>query len=565
MKKIIFSFVCILFFVISGFSQRKDTRELDFQYKYYYLEGERQKALENHQLALTYYQQAKNIYPQNPSPYYVIALLLVNNDPFAATEYASKAVKLDKNKNLFYIKTLLSCQILTNKIDDAIKSYKFLIKADPKNLTYYSDLTAIYENKKDYKNAIKTLNDAEKKFGINEIFSMAKESYYYKLNDKKKAIAEIKKLLESEPNNNKYKAIMGESYLINSDSINAEKYFSEIENAENIDANICLSVANYYQTKNNSKKYFEFLEKAFSDGNISIEIKQSILFKCIESVEFSKIYKNEIKILLDKTLLDYPDNVSFRAIAADYYINIADYKNAQAEMEFLITKDKDKYQVWQQLITIDYYLNDFQKMYEHSKDAVALFPNYLDLYKPYVTAAYATKHYSELIEAVDYASMLTISERETLIDFLSIQGEAYNNIKKYHESDSVFELVLTKDPNNLNTLNNYSYYLSLRNEKLDRALELSSKLIELEKNNPIYLDTYAWVLYKCEKFENALSLIDKTISLDSSRAIYYNHKGDILFKLNKINEAITMWEKAKELGDNSELLNNKINSKQLID
>src|SRR5574344_419197 len=159
--------------------------------------------------------------------------------------------------------------------------------------------------------------------------------------------------------------------------------------------------------------------------------------------------------------------------------------------------------------------------------------------------------------------MLALTEKETLVDLLSMQAEAYNELEEHHKSDSVYELILSKDPNNLNALNNYSYYLSLREEKLDRALELSEKLMGLQKDQPIYFDTYAWVLFKSKNYDDALFMIDRAISLDPNQSIYYNHKGDILFRLNKIDDAVNMWIKARELGDNSELLNNKINFKKL--
>lgn len=564
MKKVFLILIFIICTLLQVYSQKKDKRELDFQYSYYYLEGERQRALENYNMALSFYLEAKKIYPKEPAPNYVIALLLLSsNDPFAANEYAKKAVKLDKTQNEFYIKTLISCQLLSNDIDNAIKSYQKLIKINPKNIVYYTDLTAIYESKKDYKNAIKTLDEAERVFGINESFSMAKESYYSYLKDKKKALEEIEKLLATDPQNNRYKAIAGESYLIAGDTIAAEKIYEEIENTGDIDGKICLSIANFYQSKNNPTKYFQFLEQAFADDAVDENMKQTILFNCIDNLEFSRRYKNELKRLVDIARTEYPNSISFIAIAIDYYINVADYKNAQNEMEILLTKDKDKYQVWEQILMVDYSLNDTEKLYQHSKEATILFPNYLEFYKYFVTASYLTKNYKELIEAVNYSSMLALTEKETLVDLLSMQAEAYNELEEHHKSDSVYELILSKDPNNLNALNNYSYYLSLREEKLDRALELSEKLIGLQKDQPIYFDTYAWVLFKSKNYDDALFMIDRAISLDPNQSIYYNHKGDILFRLNKIDDAVNMWIKARELGDNSELLNNKINSKKL--
>ena len=56
-------------------------------------------------------------------------------------------------------------------------------------------------------------------------------------------------------------------------------------------------------------------------------------------------------------------------------------------------------------------------------------------------------------------------------------------------------------------LNNYSYYLAERGEKLPVALKWS---YEGNKNNPensTFLDTYAWVLFKMERYEEAEKFI----------------------------------------------------------
>ena len=49
-------------------------------------------------------------------------------------------------------------------------------------------------------------------------------------------------------------------------------------------------------------------------------------------------------------------------------------------------------------------------------------------------------------------------------------------------------------------INNYSYYLSLREEKLEYAESLSKKSIIAEPNNSTFLDTYAWILFKLKRF-----------------------------------------------------------------
>ena len=48
------------------------------------------------------------------------------------------------------------------------------------------------------------------------------------------------------------------------------------------------------------------------------------------------------------------------------------------------------------------------------------------------------------------------------VQFYSMMGEAYRNAKNNEMSDEMFQKALSLDSENLFVLNNYSYYLSLR-------------------------------------------------------------------------------------------------------
>jgi tetratricopeptide (TPR) repeat protein len=72
------------------------------------------------------------------------------------------------------------------------------------------------------------------------------------------------------------------------------------------------------------------------------------------------------------------------------------------------------------------------------------------------------------------------------------------------------------NPNNYMVLNNYAYYLSLKNQNLDLALKYSKKVIEKYPDNSIYVDTYAWILYLKGQHKEAKQAMDKVISTKSS-------------------------------------------------
>jgi Tfp pilus assembly protein PilF len=153
-----------------------------------------------------------------------------------------------------------------------------------------------------------------------------------------------------------------------------------------------------------------------------------------------------------------------------------------------------------------------------------------------------------------------------LSQFFSTLGEAYYRIKKYTESDNAFENALRKNPNDATTLNNYSYYLSERGDKLEKAAEMSAKSNNLQPGQPSYLDTYGWILYKQKKYTEAKEWLKKALdSGGGGNSTILEHYGDVLFQLGEIENAIAYWKKAEENGGASEKLKKKIADKNIYE
>ena len=116
-------------------------------------------------------------------------------------------------------------------------------------------------------------------------------------------------------------------------------------------------------------------------------------------------------------------------------------------------------------------------------------------------------------------------------------------------SDQAYENALEHNPNNTYVLNNYSYYLSGREEKLFLAKEMIIKCINLTSNNPnpSFLDTYAWVLHKLGEHDLAKIEIEKALSLEEGSAVIFDHYGDILYSLGLLDDAKIQWQKAHSL------------------
>ncbi|HEX9957284.1 MAG TPA: hypothetical protein VGA96_08505, partial [Fibrella sp.] len=86
------------------------------------------------------------------------------------------------------------------------------------------------------------------------------------------------------------------------------------------------------------------------------------------------------------------------------------------------------------------------------------------------------------------------------------------------------------------------------------------KLVQLHPAKATYLDTHAWVLYVMKDYAGAKKFLEKAIQSDPANisGTTLEHYGDVLFQLGDKAKAIEQWKLAKQKGEASDRLNQKI-------
>jgi tetratricopeptide (TPR) repeat protein len=80
-----------------------------------------------------------------------------------------------------------------------------------------------------------------------------------------------------------------------------------------------------------------------------------------------------------------------------------------------------------------------------------------------------------------------------------------------------YEAALKYDSRNLGLLNNLAWCLCISGGDLARAEQLSRYTILQETTNPIYLDTYGWIMYKLGDCESALFYLERAIEYSGEK------------------------------------------------
>lgn len=202
----------------------------------------------------------------------------------------------------------------------------------------------------------------------------------------------------------------------------------------------------------------------------------------------------------------------------------------------------------EQLISVTGFSEDYEMVIDLGEKFLELYDSSGIIYYFTGVAYHMNDNSGKALEIFQEAIDVLDMDNEFLLHIYSYLGDIYHDKGDYSKSDKYFGIAIEIDDQNLLTLNNYAYYLSLREEKLETALKYSLITVQNEPGNSSYLDTYAWILYKLKKFDEAVKYIELAYEKSESQSFeILKHYGAILLELGKFNEAKELLYKAKEL------------------
>jgi tetratricopeptide (TPR) repeat protein len=153
------------------------------------------------------------------------------------------------------------------------------------------------------------------------------------------------------------------------------------------------------------------------------------------------------------------------------------------------------------------------------------------------------KRWDDAQHALDKAEELsTKPDDKEYVYFL--RGSSFERQKKYDLAEEMFRKVLANDPQNSMTLNYLGYMLADRGVKLEEALTLIKKAVELEPSNGAYLDSLGWAYYRLGKYDQAEEQLIKASQRIGNDPTVHDHLGDVYQKTGRLKMAVVHWERA---------------------
>lgn len=535
------------------------------EFEHLFFDGTREKILGNYEQAESRFLQALRIDPTSAATMYELGgVYSYLNNKNQALLYSKKAATADQ-KNIWYQLLYAECLKENKQPAEVINVYERLLSLYPDRIDFYYELANAYLFANKPNEALKIYSKIEERIGVTEEGSMQKIKIYKNLRNSDKAIDEAKKLINAFPTEGKYYGILGELYQDKGQNEKALEAYNELLKIDPQNAYVHLSLADYYRNQKQNEKAFDEIKIAFRSPDLDIDTKIKILLSYYSITETYSELKGDADELCKILIEVHPNDAKAFSMYGDFLYRDKKLEQARTSYRKAIALDKERYALWNQLLIIESELSDYSAMEKESKEAIDLFPNQALPYFFNGAANIQLKNFQPAVEILNEGKNFAF-DKLLLAQFYANIGDAQNQLKNFGASDSSYMKALEIDPTNVYVLNNYAYYLSLRNEHLEKAEQMSKKTNELEPNNNSYQDTYGWILYQMKKYDDAKIWIGKALDNGGrSNGTLLEHYGDVLYQLGDKEGAIKYWQDAKKSGGASDLIDKKITEKKLYE
>ena len=470
--------------------------------------------------------------------------------PNEATSLAERAYLADST-NKWYCDSYATMLFQSKQIERALPVFKRLLTLDNRQTSTYYYLAYIYVMRNMPFSAIAVLDSADMRIGHNDILARLKQQLLIETGQYDKAVAIGRKVVLESPYDAEARIELARTYEMAKQDSLARQTYEEAYQLDTTRLETSIEILDYHIRNNNISERLRFEEKIFQDRRIPLKIK----IDRIDELMSSDVYhSNYFRIggLLSSLLKHYPTEREIVRIYTVHLCNGGMFEEATNYLRSHLDDESVTAEDFELIALLDSTLERQDLMESDLKRGVQLFKDNITLWDMYSLSKHLQGNTKGAISLMRKA-LKHVENVEEISTCWGRIGDYYHELKNDKEAFKAYRTALDHNPENVEVLNNYAYYLSLRDEELDKALAMAQLAITLEENNYNYIDTYAWVLHRMGRNVEAKKYMRQALSLCSQRdANLLMHYGDILWALGEEFMADTYWQKAVAEGYNAE-------------
>lgn len=499
----------------------------------------------------------------------------VMTDSAVAATYEHAIALLDRQvkdstltgRQTAYRETYARFLMTTGRYEKAIPLWQALTSVAAKRETAYRLLAAAYARTGQTDKELQTLTDWEQQEGGSEQISMMKVSTLNRLHRYDETIRLSDSLAEQDPRNDYFAATAAEAYLMKGDTAEAMRRYKALKQRFPESEVVDMLLVHYYQTTKDHEHLIGAIEQAILNNATDMDVRVSMMQSLMSSLK-GTAQESRLTQLFNRLMQEPLETDALPELYAQYLAskNSPDsaYVPAMEQMVRIDPMNKNA-----RLVLVQEALNrrDYETVVRRCEDGIHNLPDELTFYHIEGGALFQQKRLDEALKVFEkgMAVVPRTKNKETVSNFLSSYADALHEAGEKQRAYALYDSALVYTPGNVVCLNNYAYFLSVDGARLDDAARMSRMVLKIEPDNPTYIDTYAWILFRQKHYEEARVQIDKALEKmgkDEPEGSLLEHAGDIYWHLNLKDEAVGYWRDALKAGGDGATLKKKVRTKK---
>jgi len=283
------------------------------------------------------------------------------------------------------------------------------------------------------------------------------------------------KILERAPYDSETMARLADIYISLGQLDKADSLINKVETIEGENGITQLSKLEILRQKGDFNAFFPAMLHFIAEPTIPAAEKCDILGKFMSSndARFNSQHMTDYDALVQRCMEVYPGDTTVNNFAAGFYFSMGNYRRA-----IDICGEKPESQTL----------------------AYVRFASHMIL-----------KDFNAAILDCDYMAGMVTNDPKLLSEVHCNKADCLQYTSRTNEAYREYERALKINPENIVAMNNYAYLMACNGRNLSKCNTLIKKVIEVEPENPTYLDTYGWVLHKQKKNADAKAVFKKAM------------------------------------------------------
>jgi tetratricopeptide (TPR) repeat protein len=529
-----------------------------------FVRGLTQAYLNNADRAIALYERALGLTPNEAPILSAMAEAQADQDASsAAIFYAEQAQRLAPD-NVHYYRQLADLHESVGDTDAAIATYRRLVDRFPNRVDAKLDLARMLADAHESQEALTLYESVERQMeGATAQMYMSMLQLYRRLNDSENVGRVLRALVDLRPEEELFTQLLCQFYLKEGQMQSAIQLYEDILMARPDDMNAAMALADLYRETGQTASA-DSLMRAMSqlDGASAdqlVERARALYRRSRSDVASAR----QAARFLEQALEQAPDHEEALHLLGDLRYQSEQYEEAAALLHRALDQNPRALDRWIQASAAYLQADQAREAVEVAEEGLLLFPGQAPLVEIHARGLFRLNRNRAAIEQFESLRALlkeTGDAASRLADVQAMLGLLYNRVGNMDASDAAYAVAISLDDDHDLALNNYAYSLASRGLRLDEALDMAQRAVDIDTSNASYLDTLGWVYYQLEDYESAATWLQRAIDTGEASATVYEHYGDVQRALDNVEAARSYWQQALDRAPNREALRQKLDA-----